>query len=106
MSLPRGDCLFCGTELGRGRAREHIFPQWLLRNFNAAATTIEPTHLFLDEQRVVSARRSTFAGLIEGRVCSACNNGWMSELEVQVAERLLALAAAQERLSDLEDEDR
>jgi hypothetical protein len=56
---PRRDCLFCGVDLVAGRAREHIFPQWLLRHFDVAADSIQPTYMIIDEMKLVdrTARR-------------------------------------------------
>ena len=40
-----------------------------------------------------------------GAICEACNNGWMSELEVHAKPLLLALSREQRALSDLTEEE-
>lgn len=40
-----------------------------------------------------------------GAICEACNNGWMSELEVQAKPLLLALSREQCALSDLTEDE-
>jgi hypothetical protein len=88
------------------RSREHIFPQWLLRHYNAASTSIEPTYMVIDEQKTVNARRSTFGGLLEGRICVDCDSGWMRRLESEAQGVLLSLADRDRPLSRLADDER
>jgi hypothetical protein len=99
-------CLFCGSDLAAAPSREHIFPQWLLRHYEAASTLVEPTYMVIDERQTLSVRRSTFDGLLEGRICAECNSGWMSRLETDAQSVVLAMAEGQRRLSPLGDEER
>ena len=72
-------CVFCQDPPEKW-AEEHITPRWLLDHLEisaqdqmfqgvAAADAVE-------QRRVHATRR-----FVEGRVCEACNTGWMSRLE-------------------------
>lgn len=73
-------CAFCNREPERW-SEEHVIPQWLLdyMGITAQDQTFQGYAMSGGEvtaQRIFATRR-----LVEGRVCAACNNGWMSELE-------------------------
>lgn len=76
-------CWMCPTTSGP-RAREHLFPQWLLREFDAEHDRFEPTrYVSLWNGGVVGSQRGplTANALTVGAVCAPCNNGWMASLE-------------------------
>jgi hypothetical protein len=77
--IPR-TCLFCTAPLAGERAREHVFPRWLLDELGIRGEPISPTQ-FRPSLEVVSTRSHLLEKLQEGRVCATCNNGWMSQLE-------------------------
>lgn len=76
--MPMILCTFCGQ---RGpRAKEHVWPDWLLRRFGLEQSTMANTHLAVDGGSV-SKRIQSASSMVYGGVCAACNNGWMSQLE-------------------------
>lgn len=98
-------CVFCcmpvnDKNAGRHRAREHVFPAWLLDRLNARRDIIEFSKteakcadgrsLQLTDQAAI--RQLDFNNFLLGAVCSTCNNGWMSRLENTVKPALGQLA--------------
>jgi hypothetical protein len=84
-------CDFCGH---RGpRAKEHIWSAWLLREFGLETSTMDNTHIAL-AGGAVSKRVQSASSMRYGRVCSTCNNGWMSELESDVKPILMELISS------------
>jgi hypothetical protein len=57
------------------------------------------------EGDIVSIRGHNFAALVAGRVCKECNEGWMSQLEVQCRPLILSLAHGQRRIVELTDKE-
>lgn len=94
-------CLFCGSDLDRNRAKEHVFPDWILRRFNAGSVKVEPTWHRASDQTVRDQRSHTLSGLLCGCVCGPCNNRWMSDLEVAAEPPLIALSSRARRPEDL-----
>ena len=79
-----GACVFCGS--AGGLTREHVFGDWLTGlglDPAPVAHTAGPLNRIGRELGVRSPFRQTVR-----KVCGACNNGWMSRLEV-VAKRVL-----------------
>lgn len=99
-SLESRECLFCRTELTGVRTREHIIPQWLLDHLGIRDEAISPWHANLDGS-TESLRKHKLADLKEGRVCSRCNNGWMSRLENEAQPILIDLISSQRFTKDL-----
>jgi hypothetical protein len=85
-------CVFCNRPLSGVASNEHILPQWLLDEFKIGDAAISPTHLCADGT-IASTRHHTLDGLVAGRVCSTCNNGWMSDLERAAKPHLLNLCS-------------
>jgi hypothetical protein len=99
------NCIFCKSPLQEnGRAKEHIFPDWLLREWNLSKAPIQPTHLS-PEGNIISQRNHVFDSLQAGHVCLKCNNGWMSELEVQAKDLLIDLALGKRSVLKISDEE-
>lgn len=73
-------CAFCRKSLFGKATNEHILPQWLLDEFGIRDDQVSPTHIS-NEGTAVSTRKHQLKNLVAGRVCSDCNNGWMSQLE-------------------------
>jgi hypothetical protein len=67
-------CRFCG-EPGK-RSREHVYPLWMARQFGV--DTIEMT----TTSAAGEGRKHKGFDLTVKDACTACNNGWMSQLEV------------------------
>ena len=80
-------CLFCGKN--NNLTKEHVIPQWLQKEQN-----IGMDHLLMlngSNNIVNDVRKFNFNSLTEGRVCQECNNGWMSQLEVENQTHILNL---------------
>ena len=71
-------CIFCGSP---HTSREHIWPQWV-------SEILAERGSFRLEAEQVNVRSwtqtSRNVAVITKRVCTTCNNGWMSQLETQV----------------------
>jgi hypothetical protein len=91
----RGTCAFCGS---RGPlTKEDAWPRWLNKQLppSAPGTALD---LSLQGNEVVRASRRTVTSYNTARVagfCKACNNGWMSELEMRAAPLLLPMIRGQ-----------
>lgn len=98
-------CVFCKLDLSIvGRAKEHVFPKWMLDEWEFRNSTIEPIH-FDKDGAVISKRTHTFNGFLSGSVCSRCNHGWMSSLEGRCKTLILNLASGAQSITDLPDND-
>src|SRR5262245_34602777 len=95
-------CIFCQCEIRSERAKEHILPRWLLDEFGFGKDQVLPTH-FSETGDVISDRLHGLEDLLAGRVCKSCNNGWMSELEIQNKRLITSLARGQIDTLDLTD---
>lgn len=74
-------CWFC-NELIVAETNEHVFPQWLLKELEIENEIISPIRILSDFVTIGSSRPSIpLRSLKLGKVCSNCNNGWMSQLE-------------------------
>jgi hypothetical protein len=78
-------CIFCGSS---GKlSGEHIFPDWLSKMFDDQIVGI-------NEVRGDNLARDWVKSIFQDKlkkVCGACNSGWMSTLENDVKNLLLAL---------------
>lgn len=94
---PRRTCIFCE---GGKLTREHLWPQWSAPLFDGAR---DPTYydfttaIDRHTRSMSDTKRYTRQGGAHTKrlrvVCGACNNGWMSVLEVQVRPILEPLAS-------------
>lgn len=99
------NCRFCAAPLAGTRAREHVFPRWLLDELSIRNEQITPTQ-FRPSFEVVSTRSHLLENLQEGRVCATCNNGWMSQLEADTIPLLRPLMQGTSRVRELSHEQR
>lgn len=99
------NCVFCNGNLKGNGSNEHILPQWLLEEFCIRDTEISPTH-FSTEGNVISTRHHQLKNLVAGRICRTCNSGWMSELESEAQEYIVALSLNRISVVDLSDKER
>src|SRR5271166_1829364 len=109
-SMQRRQCLFCGASLTGTRSQEHVFPRWLLDEMGLRNKHVSAVHVFQPEDpdapgELVSERALTLENMREGRICSGCNNGWMSQLEDRCRPILLALIQGRRRPEDLSEAD-
>lgn len=72
MKQPR-QCIFCGA---LADSREHFWPDWILERVKRGK---RPAFKFTVGDRVSRSR-----AIVVRSVCSTCNNGWMSDLEVLI----------------------
>jgi hypothetical protein len=84
-------CDFCGHR--SPRAKEHIWPDWLLRQFGIEKSTMANTHIAVAGGSV-SKRVQSASSMLYGGVCNTCNNGWMSQLESEVKPILTELISS------------
>jgi len=95
-------CWMCDRTEGR-RAREHIFPRWLLDELRVADELFNPTHTDFMGRHISSRGPVPASAFVAGEVCEACNGGWMSNLEV-AAKPILFPPAGRETLSMADQE--
>jgi hypothetical protein len=75
------DCVFC--EKNGEKAKEHIWPKWLQKEIiGSTKGNFSGTHISMSSVRVLSHRNQSGESLVFGNVCKYCNNGWMSNLEI------------------------
>lgn len=80
-------CLFCGEA---NLSNEHFIAQWLLKELG-----IDKAHITMIRASFYGAlktkRHHHILRLVNGNVCSTCNKGWMSQLEVQIQPHIINL---------------
>jgi hypothetical protein len=83
------DCWFCG-ETKSANSREHIFSKTIQRNFDQHELHFAPFTLAARHGYMPHNELGPFGGnsLVVKNVCTNCNNGWMSRLEI-IAEKIL-----------------
>jgi len=91
MDIMKKTCLFCGEQLRGNRATEHVFPVWLQEKYNLSNDGLLQTH-FSENGKVLSDRSHNLGKHVYGRVCSKCNNGWMSQLEEKSKSSIIGLS--------------
>jgi hypothetical protein len=98
-------CVFCQTTLtNANRSKEHVIPQWLQRARNLSTEMLSTG--FADSNAVNIKRRIGLDNFLAGKVCSNCNNGWMSQLEVENMTLLLDIIDNKMTLGILSDDQR
>src|ERR1700722_17266728 len=85
-----GVCAFCHKPATKW-SEEHAIPQWLLDYFGITAQDQTFQGYAKSGGEVEKKRIHATHRLVEGRVCSSCNNGWMSDLETAAQETLIFL---------------
>lgn len=108
-------CVFCRQDAsGAKRAKEHIFPQHLIRQLRVLRNHLShsPFRTVAGEfsgAQVTAApaeRSLSYIKFVAGSVCRVCNNGWMSSLEGAVMPFISGLAKAELALKALSENDR
>ena len=76
-------CGFCGSA---GVTKEHIWPNWLRRLIleSRAASGMRQFHAEIERDGTTQQYKNPTLEQRVGMPCSACNGGWMSELENEV----------------------
>jgi hypothetical protein len=80
-------CAFCGQVLtGKTKSKEHVWAKWLQKRLDVEKLPFQGVHSETPwGARAISTRTQSTNSIVLGSVCSTCNNGWMSELEIMVA---------------------
>ena len=95
-------CSFCDN---RGpRAKEHVWPDWLLHHMGLDKSTMANTHMDIGGG-TVSRRVQSACSMVYGAVCAECNNGWMSGLETRAKPILVHLMSSASSTEVLSSED-
>ncbi|MEA2442522.1 MAG: hypothetical protein QOH76_3946 [Thermoleophilaceae bacterium] len=81
-------CVFCG---GDPVNQEHALPRWASRLFTDEVVDFARTIQYRDSEAEVRPWRGRPFSATVGGPCIACNGGWMSDLEQQVAPILTPL---------------
>ncbi len=91
--MTKRKCLFCNED---ANSKEHVWPQWRLKLLSSRRPV---------RQRVGTGKEVTYSGDFKlKRVCSTCNNGWMSELETEAKPILGPIVQDLSIQLDLEDQ--
>jgi len=91
-------CWMCPAVSG-SPTREHVFALSLLREFPRELTIVSPIRYTSPALgSLVASSRGEFpaTALVAGAVCATCNNGWMSQLEMDARPYLLDKVATVE----------
>jgi hypothetical protein len=87
------ECPFCGRS---ARSKEHVWPRWLRRypayramNHGRSGERFERTE-YIQARMASRSKRfiAEFLPDVQADVCSTCNNGWMSAMEIKVCDLL------------------
>jgi hypothetical protein len=99
-------CLACGVPLGANRANEHIIADWLLTelgNTEEQLTQIIANSLTCETKE--ARQPHVMSSFKEGRVCGACNNGWMSTLEANAQTVLVPYINVDRNITQISESD-
>jgi hypothetical protein len=100
------ECICCGGAIEGTRAKEHVLAQWLLEHLGIALETFYQQVVRADDGSTVDERQHATQSFVQGRVCSDCNGGWMSDLENQAKSIMIPLIDAKRSVFGLTDEER
>lgn len=100
-------CLFCGGLEGTPLTNEHVNPKWLLEHLGLPADDQMLQGVVSTESGTLVERPRIHSShsFVQGRVCAACNNGWMSELETAARPLLVSLIDNVRNLQSLSAEE-
>jgi hypothetical protein len=90
--MDKRKCIFCDSI---DLSREHIFSKWIFNLFSTEEKVFKPSFNILERSNSNDFTDSFLKDTSDGReiryddftlkqVCKSCNNGWMSDLEVNV----------------------
>ena len=82
---PVPHCWMC-PQTSAKRAKEHIFPTWLVKHLGAAGEVVAPFRMSLPLGGAVVSQRPEMpiGSVLAGEVCAPCNNGWINQLEAEM----------------------
>jgi hypothetical protein len=99
-------CLFCGRPWGEvRRSDEHVLPRWMRRYesgllkashtaYSAGFDLDDQAREFVELPTFLTTKKSSLLTLKTREVCTDCNNGWMSRLEVAARPLIRQVAEA------------
>ena len=93
------ECLFCDQRAPR--AKEHVFPDWLLRALHVSHEQLNLTHSS-SRGEAISKRQHDLHAFRFGHVCKRCNNEWLSRLETEARRVLASLWRGRRRISRMD----
>lgn len=100
-------CAGCGEPFTKvTRSREHILPQWLAREVEQPDLSLKQYLHSEDQPEDALLRSHDLRSFVIKNVCTACNNGWMSQLEGRAQTTLLGLMNMKTSLLQLTVEER
>lgn len=100
------ECICCGSAIDGTRAKEHVLAQWLLEHLGIGLETFYQQVVRSNDGSVVGGRQHATQSFVQGRVCSDCNGGWMSDLENRAKSLLIPLIDGERAVYGLADEER
>lgn len=86
------------------RSREHILPQWLHPYIEMPGVSLE--HRAVNEEGARLLRSHDLKSFALNSICTRCNNGWMSRLEMEVKPILLPLISGERSSQSLSADER
>lgn len=87
--IPPG-CWMCNRDKNVKMSKEHIIPDWLLKEFNCGEEVNRQGHVGANGL-VIDTREVMLASLRQGNICKVhCNEGWMSNLEKKFKKEFLS----------------
>lgn len=103
-------CVFCHTPLAGSKAKEHVLPRWLERQIGSDILIYYGHPIDGDTGKGFSIGwtetvTATAATRVEGRVCSDCNNTWLSSLEMAAQPVVSPLVSGGRQLAGLSQRD-
>jgi len=99
------NCLACGPTFSKASG-EHVFAAWLLEALNAKGISIGLFKHKLDGTDEVRRNEITLDSFRLKRICTDCNNGWMSRLEEKAKPLLLCLLSGRRSFKSLNEQER
>src|ERR1017187_3798151 len=97
------DCLACGITSSPA-SREHVFSNWLLREFDPEVSMSLFRMLGAGSRKQVRIEVKLASFRLK-EICEACNNGWMSDLETAAKRLILALIRGTLDLANVSDDE-
>ena len=109
LSKPAGKCIFCGNG---NLSKEHIWPEWANPYIVKHSSKQRVEHFYTIDSDKVPKKLiyKTQQGDVTTKklrlVCTACNNGWMSQIENKAKPNLLHLIEGSQTMLSQEGQDR
>ncbi|MCH7338192.1 conserved hypothetical protein [Acinetobacter proteolyticus] len=80
-------CIYCGQEsIGQNITKEHVIPQWIIKKLDLKFYKL--SLLPISRELKVFDARTPVINTLTHKICSKCNNGWLSEIDNSCIELL------------------